>query len=181
VDDNVSLTYTTVNVTVNMCANDLGGDPIDNVQIITDPLHGTVSPYNNCEVVYTFTGDASSICDPNAPIDSFRYVIANTGGRDTATVYIYRQGNPFHIYTGFSPNGDGVNETFWIDGLDQFPNNDIQVYNRWGNLVHEQKRYDNSWGGTWNGTDLPDGTYFYILNLNDEANTQYTGYVQIRR
>ena len=78
------------------------------------------------------------------------------------------------IYNEFSPNGDGVNEFFRIDCISQYPNNKLQVYNRWGNLVFEQEGYNNTWDGTSTGRVtineskfLPVGTYYYILNLGD--------------
>ena len=78
------------------------------------------------------------------------------------------------IYNEFSPNGDGVNETFRIDCIDQYPNNYLKVVNRWGNLVYEKNGYDNSWDGTSTGRatinadrKLPVGTYYYVLDLGD--------------
>ncbi|MFS4448983.1 gliding motility-associated C-terminal domain-containing protein [Maribacter sp. 2307UL18-2] len=79
-----------------------------------------------------------------------------------------------HVFNEFSPNGDGVNEVFKIDCISRYPNNTLQVYNRWGNIVFEQNAYDNTWGGISNGRatineerKLPVGTYYYILNLGD--------------
>ena len=78
------------------------------------------------------------------------------------------------IYNEFSPNNDGVNDFFKIDCINRFPNNIIRVYNRWGNIVFEQQNYDNLWNGISNGRAtvneeelLPEGTYYYILDLGD--------------
>ncbi len=78
------------------------------------------------------------------------------------------------IFNEFSPNDDGVNEFFKIDCISRYPNNVLRVYNRWGNIVFEQQNYDNSWTGISNGRAtvneqelLPDGTYYYILDLGD--------------
>ena len=74
----------------------------------------------------------------------------------------------------FSPNGNGLNETFNIDCINNFPNNRLEIYNRWGNIVFEQDGYDNSFDGTSNGRAvvnkeerLPTGTYYYVLDLGD--------------
>jgi gliding motility-associated-like protein len=74
------------------------------------------------------------------------------------------------IPEGFSPNGDGVDDFFVI----QNPNGksiNLQVYNRWGNIVFEADQYQNDWNGRANkgiviGTDLPDGTYFYLISVD---------------
>ncbi|MCB0663744.1 MAG: gliding motility-associated C-terminal domain-containing protein, partial [Saprospiraceae bacterium] len=55
----------------------------------------------------------------------------------------------------------------------------VRVYNRWGNLVFEQKGYRGTWDGTWNERDLPDGTYYYLIDLGDGQ--LYSGFLQINR
>jgi gliding motility-associated-like protein len=68
--------------------------------------------------------------------------------------------------SGFSPNGDGINETWQIDYVEQFPNIDVEIYNRWGQLLFKSKGYDKPWDGTYNGDPLPIGTYYYVIVLN---------------
>ena len=88
---------------------------------------------------------------------------------------------------GISPNGDGINDTFVVEGIELRPNNTISIYNRWGALVYAKKGYDNSWGGisdhnlTLNRSKgLPSGTYFYVLNFHDE-NFSWHGWIYLRR
>ncbi|MCF8416530.1 MAG: HYR domain-containing protein [Crocinitomicaceae bacterium] len=84
---------------------------------------------------------------------------------------------------GYSPNGDGDNETFVVHGIDAYPNNDIVVYNRWGNLVYKKANYANEWAGDNTvGEALPDGTYFVILTvIAGEEEIILKGYVDLRR
>lgn len=83
--------------------------------------------------------------------------------------------------TGFSPNGDGANDTFFIRGLDAYPNNTFVVLNRWGNVVLDRLNYRNDWNGeNSQGQALPDGTYFVILTVNNGARS-LQGYVDLRR
>ena len=85
------------------------------------------------------------------------------------------------IYTGFSPNGDGVNEVFTIKNIEYFPENSLRIFNRWGNEVYRAEGYTNAtgWTGDFNGgIDVPDGTYFYVLYVD---NDRYSGYVQVNR
>ncbi len=91
------------------------------------------------------------------------------------------------IPNGFSPDGDGTNDTWVIAGLEKFPDNEVQVFNRWGNIVYEKNNYDNSWNGASNkgslnviGHELPSGTYYYILNVKDGKKPR-AGFVVLNR
>ncbi|MFN5705694.1 MAG: Ig-like domain-containing protein, partial [bacterium] len=93
------------------------------------------------------------------------------------------------IPSGFSPDGDGVNDGFVIKGLEKYPQNKIEIFNRWGNKVYEKAPYDNSWSGTsrTNGVVvlgdgvLPNGTYYYILDFGVPGVAPQTGYVVIKK
>jgi gliding motility-associated-like protein/uncharacterized repeat protein (TIGR01451 family) len=87
------------------------------------------------------------------------------------------------VHNAFSPNGDGINETFTIDSITDttcYPSNTVEIYNRWGVLVYEVKDYDNvnrAFKGLSEGrvtidtsSGLPVGTYFYILNYTSVDN-----------
>lgn len=87
------------------------------------------------------------------------------------------------FYSGLTPNGDGDNDIWYVDNIENFPVNNVKIFNRWGDLVWEQENYSNEedkvWKGTnKNGKDLPDGTYFYIA---DVAGDKYKGWVEITR
>jgi gliding motility-associated-like protein len=68
----------------------------------------------------------------------------------------------------FTPNGDGINDLLRFDLLEQFDGNKLQIFNRWGKLVFESANYQND----WNGGDLKDGTYFYVLDIDDPSGIQ---------
>lgn len=81
-----------------------------------------------------------------------------------------------------TPNDDGANDAWVVPGIGDFPENELQIFNRWGELVFQKKNYDNSWrGGNEQGRPLPAGAYYYILKLNDSENTVYTGSISILR
>lgn len=86
------------------------------------------------------------------------------------------------FYSGLTPNGDGNNDIWYVDNIEQFPENNVKIFNRWGDLVWEKSAYDNFdnvWKGTNNsGNILPDGTYFYVA---DVTGTIYKGWVEITR
>ena len=88
--------------------------------------------------------------------------------------------------TAFTPNNDGNNDLWEILSLDEaYPNNIVYIYNRWGNLIFEhnsqtQGKYnDNKWDGSFNGEALPVGSYFFVIDFNNEAQESVTGAVSI--
>ncbi|MBQ4822862.1 gliding motility-associated C-terminal domain-containing protein, partial [Aquimarina sp. MMG016] len=90
------------------------------------------------------------------------------------------------IPEGFSPNGDGINDTWVISGLEAFPNHHIQLFNRWGDIVFDAKSYQNDWNGTSNGNrvfrsdeKLPVGSYYYILDTGNSQAGTLTGWIYI--
>jgi gliding motility-associated-like protein len=88
-------------------------------------------------------------------------------------------------HAGFTPNADGVNDLWVIPCLSLLPG-DVEVYNRWGQLVYMKENYDNSWNGTHyqSGQDLPDATYYYIIKVTYPMYTEpviYKGTVTIIR
>ncbi|MEO0571722.1 MAG: gliding motility-associated C-terminal domain-containing protein, partial [Bacteroidota bacterium] len=80
----------------------------------------------------------------------------------------------------FSPNGDGVNDVLLLVGSENFPNNRLQIFDRYGNSVFEARAYDNTWDGTGDNGNLPKGTYYYVLDLGDGSEVT-KGWIQIIR
>ena len=78
----------------------------------------------------------------------------------------------------FTPNNDGINDTWRIDFLNTYPNNRVQVFTRAGQLVFESKGYNTPWDGTLRGKPLPIDTYYYIIEPNN-GRDPITGYVTI--
>lgn len=90
-----------------------------------------------------------------------------------------------------SPNGDGKNDVLIIENVEFFPDNKLEIFNRYGSLVYSKEGYMNTWGGlvsdqnmpVFNYKDgtLPSGTYFYVLDLGDDNFKPVTGYIQIQK
>ncbi len=71
------------------------------------------------------------------------------------------------IYDAFSPNNDGRNDYWNIGNIDNYPLCSVKIYNLWGILVFSSNGYGNAWDGTYNGKDLPAGTYYYLIDPGD--------------
>ena len=104
---------------------------------------------------------------------------------------------PFEIFNGITPDGDGLNDFMKIVGIEEYPDNNMKIFNRWGVLVWETDGYGGSDGnenvfrGVSNGRatvreekELPTGTYYYVLTILGEDNpgqSSYSGYLYINR
>jgi gliding motility-associated-like protein len=71
-----------------------------------------------------------------------------------------------------TPNGDGINDFFRINGLENFPGSTLTVFNRWGNKIYNSDNYNNDWA-----PDVNDGTYFYVINLSDGR--KFSGFFEV--
>jgi gliding motility-associated-like protein len=80
----------------------------------------------------------------------------------------------------FTPNGDGVNDTWKIDALQSFPQCSVLIYDRWGQEVFRSTGYVKAWDGTISGKNLPVGTYYYLIDLKNNA-PPLSGFVTIIR
>ncbi|TCO09345.1 T9SS type B sorting domain-containing protein [Natronoflexus pectinivorans] len=170
--------------------NDVANVPIAELSIDTET--GEVS-YSKLQVSYF-------------GIDSVQYSVRNTqpglqNRYDTANITIV-VGNKdiderlsFILPNAFSPNGDGLNDFFIIQGLDNTYESNLEVFNRWGTVVYRSRGrwYNNDWDGTANsgdmvsiGKELPVGVYFYVFSVKvyiDEEliNRTFSGFIELRR
>jgi gliding motility-associated-like protein len=134
-----------------------------------------------------FNPDGTYIYTPNVSYmgsDSFTYELCDLDGdcsQGMATVTIEDVLSPNQILT---PNGDGNNDTFIIQGIELYPVNKVIVYNRWGNIVYQRNNYKNEWDGNSNvnkigSNSLPIGTYYYLIDYGKDRHK--TGFVYLDR
>ncbi len=90
-----------------------------------------------------------------------------------------KSGNTLYFYNTFTPNGDKDNDVFYIGNIEKFPDNNLKIYNRYGKSVFSATNYINDWDGKYLGSDIPAGTYYYILN--DGIDKTYKGTVTLLR
>ncbi len=141
--------------------------------------------------LYTFTGLNGTPL--NAQTDSSVVFTNGTGsmyvggGNNTTTVVITDEcGSSIEvdviseacetiIPNIFTPNNDGENDRFVIEGIEGYPGSSIQIFNRWGNEVF----FDQSYDSTWEGDGLSEGTYYYIFIRSDDV--RFAGPLQLVR
>ena len=163
---------------------DCDGDGVINGTEVTD---GT-NPNNPCDLVVASQTATPSIAWNNTDCD---------GDGITNGEEVSGNSNPLNpcdpksctvvIPNAFTPDGDGINEVWVIEGIEKYPDNQLTIYNRWGNLVFTADGYLNTWGGTSNsnlnvgGEHLPTGTYYYVIDTKDASAGVLKGYVYIQR
>lgn len=156
--------------------DDISGDFF--VNIIEAPDNGRIE--EDSEGVFTYTANINFIgvdfitydlCAPNC--NCSRATVTLTVGSEAAC----------EIPTIITPNNDGLNDAFVIPCLaeeDQFPDNSVEIYNQWGDEVYRAAPYTNDWSGTYNGQDLPAGTYFFVVNFGNNQKPE-NGFLIINR
>jgi len=90
-------------------------------------------------------------------------------------------GNNLFFYNTFTPNGDGSNDVFYIGNIEKYPDNVLEIYNRYGQKVFTKTDYQNDWDGKYLNDELPAGTYFYVLDTKSSSGGKHKGSVTIVR
>ncbi len=142
---------------------------------------------NNVLIQWSPAGGLSSttigrpLASPNA---TQTYILSATAplsgckNQDTIVVFVKTK---IKIPSGFTPNDDGTNDTWVLEGIEDYPDSEISIFNRWGGEIFTTKNYANNPFDGKKGNDfLPMGTYFYVIKTGDTVPTQ-TGYVTLVR
>jgi gliding motility-associated-like protein len=98
---------------------------------------------------------------------------------DTVTVVVIPS-DDITFYNTFSPNGDGINDYFYIGNIGKYPQCRLEVYTRTGQLVYAKTGYDNTWDGTNYGDKLPEATYYYMLDPGNGSPRYYKSVTIVR-
>tara|TARA_R110000782_G_scaffold237188_1_gene323540 strand:- start:276852 stop:279407 length:2556 start_codon:yes stop_codon:yes gene_type:complete len=167
--------------TVNIHTAVAGADPATGIA----PLIVNFSNNSQNTTAYFWDfGDGNTSTDfapTHTYLENGTYVVVltsiNSGGCMAYDTLIIDVINELIIPNVFTPNGDGVNDNLVFKNLHAFPDNKLIVLNRWGKTIFEKTGYQND----WNGANNSDGTYFFILELNDKDNTVHKGTITILR
>ncbi|WP_347158886.1 gliding motility-associated C-terminal domain-containing protein [Pontibacter chitinilyticus] len=117
---------------------------------------------------------ATGLSDPNiaAPVatpeatTTYKVSVVTAGGC-TFTDEVIITVLPFvDVPNTFTPNRDGINDTWEIANIDKYPHCKVQVFNQWGNMVFSSDGYGEKWDGRYQGKELPIATYYYVIHLD---------------
>ena len=169
---------------------------IDSVLVIVNPIpyvfagnDTTIEAGSNLQLnVITNANSPSFLWSPNVylsqndianpittPSTTITYIVTVTdingcSNNDTIVISVNEpQETQLIIYNTFTPNGDGINDTWYIEGIEMYPDNYLIIYNRDGMKVYEKQGYNNTWDGKYYGNDLPAATYYYVLDLGNNT------------
>ena len=196
--DNDQLQSATITITDNYV---MGED----ILVFTDQL-GITAVFDDVSGVLTLSGGAS-VADYQTALRNVTYenprdraspdvriveFIVNDGDLPSIAflkeVEIEEVIDPVIVYQVVTPDGDNMNDTWVIEGIEQYPNNTVSLFNRYNSIVYKQESYSNEGGNNWSGQsnegfnkgELPDGTYFYRIDLGN-GTAVLDGFIVLKR
>ena len=181
-DDEYTIDINTSLIAASVVANDqLSGLNDFEIKVMKEPAFGRLINDNGL-IQY----------EPNPNFygyDEFEYEVCNTNCSDMCDQAVVKinivdkeQEDQCFIPNIITPNGDGLNDALRVPCIDQVNlKSDIKIFNRWGDVVYNNANYKNDWTGTYDGKQLPPGTYFYLLRVGEDQTKCQQGYFQLVR
>ena len=169
--------------------------PLDQASIQWQILQPQNNTWQDLEANDSFLGVTSNNLILKNPQESwvswkFRAAISSIAYRCAPLIFSKEtliEYQTLFIPNAFSPDNDGVNETWIIEGLSQFPEHQLTIYSRWESVILREKPYKNDWGGELRaghsnskGQNIPEGTYFYTLELGN-SQPPLKGFIYLKR
>ncbi len=183
-EDNFQITLEDSLVTSDFIENDAFGN-INNweINVVSPPINGQVTIGDQNQIVYKPSpGQVGNdmfiyqICNPDCPDQCDNAVV------NIRIIKENEEDGSCFVPNVITPNEDGANDYLVVPCLEsEFTNNNMKIFNRWGDLVFEAQPYKNDWKGTYRNTPLPPGTYFYVLQLDLTDSNSLQGYFTITR
>ncbi|MEO6149658.1 MAG: gliding motility-associated C-terminal domain-containing protein, partial [Mucilaginibacter sp.] len=140
----------------------------DNITYSWSPTTGLDNPFS-----------PTPIASPTGDITYTLTVHSASCGDATGDVFV-RVYKKIVITNTFTPNGDGINDTWQIKDLDTYPTSIVNIFNRAGQQVYHSIGYGRPWDGTYNGAALPSGTYYYVIDLKNKT-PKRSGFIMLLR
>jgi gliding motility-associated-like protein len=158
---------------------DANGEQPGSLEVVAT---GGTSPYE-----YVLTGESDSLSNTDGLFTTLgagsysTYALdANSCQSEFIELEIEQLSTDLIIYEAFSPNNDGINDTWNIANISNYPNCTVAIFSSWGTRVFSSDGYSESWDGNYNGKELPSGTYYYVIDPGDGTDA-LTGPVSLVR
>lgn len=168
--------------------HNLGAQACNGVQITTKPIL-TLPDCNQSNGTVTFANTNGGVPPYNFHLDTLHSLLGQFEGlnlgnytaiiedanlcRDTFEINLQYANLKKIIIpnNAFTPNGDNINDLWFIPGIESFSGTEVTVFNRWGQMIYRNSDYQRSsgWDGTQNGSKLPAATYFYVITINNNC------------
>lgn len=137
----------------------------------------SLCPANDCDALYNLSPGTYSVMivayNGSNPIDTVTQSFIIDASTEPCKI---------KVFTYISPNNDGQNDYFYIENIEEYPDNLVQIFNRWGQLIAEIKNYDNqenAWGSKKYPITVPGGTYYYLIDLNGKGKDLVKGFMEL--
>jgi gliding motility-associated-like protein len=156
----------------------INSSPSNAVQLLYVWNPSSVCPAQNCTSVDSlspgnYSVSIKAINSSSVVIDSVTFNYTITASTEPCNIT---------VYNGFTPDGDGLNDNWIIENIENYSNNTVTIFNRWGNKIWNTTNYNNSsnvWDGkTQGGATLTSGTYFYVIEFENGSGIK-KGWVEL--
>ena len=175
-NDIASTDYTVINYTMVADYNVLGDVECNQTRADVEVLGVTANPPGNEPYTYDFISGDGSLGQQELYLDlnisTYPIEIRDGNGCiDTTWIVMdVKQCDPVTPLEVITPNDDGINDTWIIISIEDYPENEVFIFDRWGQRVYHKKGYDNTdgWNVKYIGSNLPVTTYYYVLKIENE-------------
>lgn len=141
-------------------------------------------PENTSDMLYNYSWWENNTFQTNLPVFIFKEKVPDNysiklevGNGCSDSINIKTIPCPVIAYNVITPNEDKINDKFVFKGLENYPGSSLKIFNRWGKLVFMSEDYKND----WEGINMSDGVYFWILRINNDEKTILKGNLTIMR
>jgi gliding motility-associated-like protein len=131
-------------------------------------------------------GDVGASIDSLA-VGTYKVIVSDMNGCVDTMAFTLTPPFSLTVPGGISPNGDGENDVLFIKDFVKYPDNELTIFDRWGQIVFHAKPYNNDWDGknqstnSFAGNELPDGIYFYQIKLQNGKQPTVKGSIVLKR
>ena len=160
--------------------NDINTEDTEITINSTGNIHGTVEENDNGQ--FTYTPEPGFIGTIELKYKLVKEHCPDNYDQGSIFIKVGDKDDCFGVNV-ITPNGDGINDRLIFPCLESgaYPSNELIVFNQWGDQVFKKYNYKNDWSGTYNGKDLPVGTYYYVLFLDKNKKRSNKGFFVIQR